>query len=501
MSALVSALAQHAADTPDACALSDGLRAVSYAELTNAIDAARHALRGSDTPVALALDNGPAWVTLDLALAGARRTCLPLPPFFSEAQKRHALRDAGAGLLLTDRPDAYEAGLREHGLHCKRLTDLVVAGIRVGRIDLTLPRATLPADTVKITYTSGTTDAPKGVCLGEAAIAAVARSLAAAVRFTPRDRHLALLPLSLLLENIAGIYAPLSAGACVLLPPLAEIGLAAGAGMSMERAAECLAKHRATTAITVPELLAGLCRAIERGAPRPGTLRFLAVGGARVPDELFRRAAAAGLPVYEGYGLTECASVVALNTPQANRPGSVGRVLPHAGVTIADGEIHVRGATFLGYTHGSPFDGDCYPTGDLGRMDDDGFLYLTGRRRNVFITSYGRNVSPEWVESELTASDAIAQAWVYGEALPWNFAVVTPREGAMPEAVEAAIAAVNLNLPDYARVKRWIRSSEPFSPRNGQLTANGRIRRSVLIKAYRHLLHELYGENPDAVLR
>ena len=91
-------------------------------------------------------------------------------------------------------------------------------------------------------------------------------------------------------------------------------------------------------------------------------------------------------------------------------------------------EILVSGATALGYC-GTPASAhDPWPTGDLGYLAD-GFLYLTGRKKNIFITSFGRNVSPEWVEAELTTAPAIAQAWVWGEGRPWNTAVITPAHG------------------------------------------------------------------------
>jgi long-subunit acyl-CoA synthetase (AMP-forming) len=245
-----------------------------------------------------------------------------------------------------------------------------------------------------------------------------------------------------------------------------------------------------------------LVRALEHGAPHPPALRFLAVGGASVSVALLERAARAGLPVYEGYGLSECTSVVAVNTATASRLGSVGRVLPHAQVRIADdGEIHVRGATLLGLAGSAPCPQGWFATGDLGHLDRDRFLFVTGRKKNVFITSYGRNVSPEWVESELTSCGTIEQAWVHGEGRPWNCAVITPQSDATPEEIDAAVTAANGRLPEYARVEHWVRAREPFSAANGELTANGRPRRSVLLEHYRDLINELYGETTDALSR
>jgi long-subunit acyl-CoA synthetase (AMP-forming) len=249
--------------------------------------------------------------------------------------------------------------------------------------------------------------------------------------------------------------------------------------------------------ILVPQLLAALVAELERGAARPASLEFVAVGGGRVAPSLLERADRLGLPVYEGYGLTECASVVTLNTPRARRVGSAGKPLAHAAVTIDPrGEIHVAGAALGGYVGGNRAP-DHFATGDLGRIDDDGFLHISGRRKNLFITSFGRNVSPEWVESELCDEAPIARAAVFGEARPWNVAVIVPAPGATHEQIQAAIAAANRRLPDYARILAWLPANEPFMPDNGELTANGRNRRNVIWARYRLDLDALYDEPLD----
>jgi long-subunit acyl-CoA synthetase (AMP-forming) len=305
-----------------------------------------------------------------------------------------------------------------------------------------------------------------------------------------------LLPLSTLLENVGGLYAPLLAGACAILMPLTKVGMAGASGVSIATLIAALATQRATTAILIPEMLRGICSALTHGGVRPSTLRFLAVGGATVSPTLLAQAWKAGLPVYEGYGLSECASVVALNTADAHRSGSVGRPLPHVQIRIGDEhEILVRGAGFLGYAGEEIQTNDWYATGDCGYFDADGYLFLTGRRKNIFITSYGRNVSPDWVESELLAHESIAQAWVHGEARPWNSAVITARAGASATAVEAAVQSANGRLPDYARLRCWIASTEPFSTTNGELTPNGRLRREALVTRYGARLDQLYMED------
>jgi long-subunit acyl-CoA synthetase (AMP-forming) len=130
----------------------------------------------------------------------------------------------------------------------------------------------------------------------------------------------------------------------------------------------------------------------------------------------------------------------------------------------------------------------------LGYFDADGFLHLSGRRKNMFITSYGRNVSPEWVEAELCDERSIAQAAVFGESRPWNVAVLVPRPTATAEQLAAAVDAANRRLPDYARVGDFIIATEPFAPGNGQLTTNGRNRRTAIWNRYCPELDALYDE-------
>jgi long-subunit acyl-CoA synthetase (AMP-forming) len=357
----------------------------------------------------------------------------------------------------------------------------------------------LPAGTAKVTYTSGTTGAPKGVCLSRAHIETVAHSLLEATGANADDRHLCLTPLSTLLENIGGVHVPLLAGACSFVLPLAEVGLSGASGLHVQTMMRALSTSQATSAILAPQMLAALVSAIESGIPTPTNLRFLAVGGAPVSRRLLERANAIGLPVFEGYGLSECASVVTLNAPGAHRPGSQGRPLPHQPVSISsDGEVLVSGLVFLGYLGHAQITTP-WPTGDLGYLDDDGFLHLRGRRKDQFITSFGRNVAPDWVEGELTAHPAIAQAAVFGEARPFNVAVLTTTPGASDEAIGLAIADTNARLPDYARIAQWFTGTEPFGVANGQLTTNGRIRRAAIHAAYQSKIESFYQEEMNDV--
>jgi long-subunit acyl-CoA synthetase (AMP-forming) len=247
----------------------------------------------------------------------------------------------------------------------------------------------------------------------------------------------------------------------------------------------------------IPQMLHALVLAREAGAAPLPALRFIAVGGAPVSPALLARAKALALPVFEGYGLSECASVVALNTPGHERAGSVGLPLPHVRLRIDDhGEIHIAGALFRGYLGGARHDDEFLPTGDIGHVDADGFLFITGRKKNMFITAFGRNVAPEWVERELALEPSIAQAAVFGEARAWNTAVIVPRGPLTGTEVERAIARANRRLPDYARVRAWVRADAPFTVENGQWTGTARPRREQIWAAYGERIARLYAYEP-----
>jgi len=503
MHPVIPGIGRLAATYPHRVALADNERTVSYRAISAVIGeiAAELRTRGATT-VALALDNSPEWVAIDLALIAGRLPCLPLPGFFSPLQHWHAIRDAGADWIVTDQPDFFCDLLRSNGAPATRAPDLEIFGRPVAQVSTSLPHGMpLPEGTSKITYTSGTTGQPKGVCLDDAAIGTVAGSLSAVCGLAGADRHLSLLPLAALLENV-GVHATLIAGGCCLLPSLEEVGAPGASGVEADRMLESLDRSRATTAITVPQLLEELVAKVAIGGATALTLRFLAVGGAPVRERLLEHARALRLPAYQGYGLSECASVLTLNCPGANRSGSVGRPLPHVRLSLGqDGEILADGAMLLGYCRETSSVPHPWPTGDIGRIDDDGYLYLQGRKKDFFVTSYGRNVSPEWVECALTGEPEIAQAWVSGEARPWIAAVVTPKHGTPDQAVTAAIDRANASLPDYARVRRWVRSREPFSMGSGELTGNGRLRRYTLNEHYGTLVESLYAETTDEFLR
>jgi long-chain acyl-CoA synthetase len=477
----------------DKVALADGRRAIRYGSLRGLIDDEREWLHaGGGERHALAADNGVAWALADLALHVGGWPSVPLPSAFTDGLKRHALDDAGVDTLLTDDPVGSLGWLPDWTVDGTS----PASGLHRLRRHAAPRRPELPPGTGKITYTSGSTARPKGVCLDGRTLESVAGSVVDATIDLPIARHLCLLPLWTLLENVAGVYAPLMRGATCVLPSSADSGLGY-ARLDATRLLGTITAHAPNSLILVPELLQLLVEAAERGWTVPRALQFVAVGGARVSRALLDRAAAVGLPVFEGYGLSECASVVCLNTPQASRPGTVGRPLPHVRVRVDErGEVRVAGSVMLGYLGGPARPRDVeYATGDLGSFDDEGFLRLSGRAGNRFITSHGRNVSPEWVESEISQRLAAAPVFAFGEARPYVVALIGASQATADDAaVERAIDGANEMLPEYARVQRWSRAPRPFSFEDGTLSANGRLRRTAILARHGASIDALYTE-------
>jgi len=442
--------------------------------------------------VAVLADNSPEWALTDLAALRAGAVLLPLPSFFTPAQLQHALNQSGADLVITDQPEriaALDIGFGEEktegGLHWMQRTVEPVA---------------LPPGTAKISYTSGSTGTPKGVCLTADGLLDTARAVKTRLSDLAIERHLAVLPLALLLENSAGIYAPLLRGAEVHLPPLASLGWQGMSGFAPNVLQAAVAEHRPHSLILVPELLkAWLLFLGKTGQHAPNGLAYVAVGGSRVEHAMLVQARRLGIPAYQGYGLTECGSVVSLNRP-GDDSDDVGRPLPHVRVVIRKNEVHVATRAFAGYL-GAPASETAFPTGDLGHFDDSGHLHLFGRSKNLLITSFGRNISPEWVESALVAQPEIAQAIVAGDARNVLAAIIVPFPGVTREQIAAAIARANTHLPDYARVGHWTEAA-PFNVQNGLATGNGRPVRAAILDHYAAQVAALYPdeENAHAVL-
>ena len=472
-------------------ALRDGERSISYGELPALIAAESRWLAASGgRRFALLADNSSAWALTDLGLANQGLMNVPVPGYFTPGQMAHVLSDAGIDAVITDQPTTLAAlnlGFASAGTSAQ-------TGLALWQRPVSAAARPVPPGTSKVTYTSGSTAEPRGVCLSAGLLAAVAHSLASATADLQLTRHLCLLPLPTLLENVAGIYAALMSGATCEIPSLAEAGMSYG-GLQAGRLTGTIAAREPSSLILVPELLRVLVHAATLGWKPPGSLRFIAVGGAVVSPGLLVRAERLGLPVFEGYGLSECGSVVCLNTAGNHRRGSVGRPLPHVQVRVDEHrQLIVRNAGMLGYLGDESAAGAEIATGDLGSIDADGYVHVDGRLKNLLITSLGRNVSPEWVERELQQEPEVGTALVVGEARPWLTALISPQSDQIShDRLNAAVDRANRRLPDYAQIRAWSLPAAPFTFANGSLTANGRLRRARILGTHERVIHDLYG--------
>ncbi|PSU50187.1 long-chain fatty acid--CoA ligase [Photobacterium frigidiphilum] len=480
---------------------------LTFSELWQAVQHAKHALIALQAErIALKADNSINWAIIDLAAIAANIVLVPVPVFFSTSQVTHLLDAANVDTLIGN---------------WEETTDTVgyIAALPVYHRATHNKQQQLPAGTAKVTFTSGSTGQPKGVCLSMAHLDNVAQTLANELLFSScPNKHFVLLPLSTLLENIAGLYVPIMLGISTTIISGRHLGLTGSSQFNPSLFIHALQSHKPQSLVLTPQLLMALTDIVQ-AAPEAvshtiRSLKFVAVGGARVSPQLLSKAHAAGIPAYEGYGLSECGSVVSLNRPdkahpqRSNLQGSSGRILPHCHVTFSeDGEVLVSGSTMLGYI-GASTQPTLIATGDLGYLDEDGFLHITGRKKNVLITSYGRNISPEWIESEAQAYAGLQQMVVLGDGQASLTAIIASHASDHPSAqqnrkqnlkqIAESITQLNASLPDYARIGSII-VSRPFNQLPELITSNGRPRRDAFLHYFQAELNKLDSTISDNV--
>ena len=254
-----------------------------------------------------------------------------------------------------------------------------------------------------------------------------------------------------------------------------------------------------------------------------GNLRFFISGGAPLAREIAEFFFSAGLPIYEGYGLTETSPVISLNLPEAFRPGSVGTVLPGVEVKIAgDGEILTRGPNVMPGYYNRPqdtaevFEDGWFKTGDIGHLDDDGFLYITDRKKDLLVTAGGKNVAPQPIENELKLHKFVSEAVVIGDRRRFLSALLVPaleplmdfaaREGlgSTPAEVIAhprvqqefadLITEANTRLASFEQIKKFRVVDHEFTLDDGQLTPSLKVRRRVVNEMYAEVIDSMYEE-------
>jgi len=250
-----------------------------------------------------------------------------------------------------------------------------------------------------------------------------------------------------------------------------------------------------------------------------GNIRQCNTGAAPIAKEILEFFYACGVPVMEGYGMTETATVATVNTPDAFRLGSVGKPIPHMEAKVAeDGELLLRGPNiFKGYyknddATNEALEGGWLHTGDLGSLDDDGYLSITGRKKDIIITAGGKNITPANLENGLKQNRWISQAVVVGDRRPYLIALITldPEEapkfaeanGIAPETVieseemraevQQAVDAVNAKVGPVEQIKRFKILPHDLSQETGELTPTLKVKRNVVNEKYAGEVDELY---------
>lgn len=389
-------------------------------------------------------------------------------------------------------------------------------------------------DVLKIIYTSGTTGEPKGVMLTLGNLLSNAQRVASVFGDRPTERKLVVLPLSHVFAQTNDVYSTIVAGS--------ELAFARSRDTWLDDAQAI----EPTLINGVPYLFDRVRREVERrrGAGEVITARDLLgrrleicnAGGAPLPDELFDYFASAGICLLQGYGLTETSPVLCKSTPAANRRGAVGKPLADVELKVAeDGELLVRGPQVMAGYYRDPeataraFVDGWFRTGDLARIDDGGYVWITGRKKDLIVLATGRKVAPAPIEARLALVPGVAQALVVGEGRDYLGALVVPDRAALPtcsasgldsarndagregpsgaagadfasgwsplelEAYFAARFAERLSdLAPWERVRRVKVVDEPFAAASGELTVKLSLRRDEIARRRMSVIAALY---------
>jgi long-chain acyl-CoA synthetase len=438
--------------------------------------------------VALHADNSIDWIVVDLACQMAQLIFTPIPLFFTQTQYDQLLFSVKPNIIFSQQKIKFG-----ESVECEPVTLSTYKFVQDTQLKA-------PKGTAKITYTSGSTGTPKGVCLSTKNQMAVANALVASIGLQ-NPRHLCLLPLATLLENIAGVYCPMLVSGTVVLASDAERGFEGSRLVNPHALLSCISKTQPNSLILVPELLQVLVMAIKNNWQPPASLKFIAVGGSRVSASLLADARSIGLPVYQGYGLSECSSVVSINTPHNDDVLSAGTVLEHLKAEVINDELVITGNAFLGYLEdvNSWYKTQVF-TGDIATIENNK-IYIQGRIKNTIINSFGRNISPEWIESELQATGLFLQSVVLGDSRPFCMAILVPISEQIIEAViQDAINKMNSQLPDYAQIKATIILTQAMGFEDGLYTANMRPRREQINQHFQAKIAAIYANHSKFVV-
>lgn len=501
--------------------------------------------------VGIFAENRFEWLVADIATLTAGSANLPLHASLTSPQARYQLAHAGArGLIVDDqtRADKVFAVIND-------LPDLewiasfdeisVPSSVRIpihrweglvqrGRLaspqsqaEVRRREAALTGDSLAtIIYTSGTTGPPKGVMLTHGNLVSNAEAVMAISPVTIEDVVLSWLPYSHIYARTVDHYLTILGGATVMLAD------------SVETLLLNLAETRPTWMTAVPRFYEKVWANVEALSPeaRSATLhkifgprlRYLSSGGAPLPRYLAEGFLASGIPLLEGYGLTESSPVISFNRLDANKVGTVGPPVPGVEVRIAeDGEVLTRGPHVMkGYwndpesTSRAITDGWLH-TGDIGALDEDGYLSITDRKKNLIVTSQGKNIAPAEIEQILTSDPGIDQAVIYGDRRPFVTALIVPnfpflqakaQELGCPIETKGDLI-VSKPLHDFyaervaklmeavshpEQVRAFQLLARPFSAAADEVTATLKVRRKFILDKFAHELDDLYhGHKPS----
>ena len=493
--------------------------------------------------VAILSENRLEWAIADQAILAVGAVCVPIYATLPPDHVGPLLADSGAvGVFVSSaaqraKVDAERA--RVPGLKWVVVFDewLPEAGASV--VGASAAAAPRPDDLATIIYTSGTTGAPKGVMLTHWNLVSNVIASVPAFDLGSTDVHLSFLPLNHIFERTAGYNIMLYAGATIAY---AE---------SIERAAANLMEVRPTLLLAVPRFYEKLIERIMEvakaaGFPRDvmavwgrdvarkwaalklegkaippalaaqhalanvlvypvlrrrlgGRIRYCFSGGAALPRDIGLFFYGVGMPIVEGYGLSETSPIITMNTPRAYKLGTVGRAIPGLELRIAeDGEILVRGPSVMkGYWNrpeetAAALEGGWFHTGDIGEIDADGFLRITDRKKDLIVTSGGKKIAPQPIQNALKKSPRILEAIVVGDGRKYATALIVPSNGATREAIAADVDGVNKELASYETIKRFELIANDLTVENGSLSQKMEVKRKVVADRYRDLIEKMY---------
>ncbi len=525
--------------------------AVSWQEIAGQVVSVAEVLReagvGSRDRVAFYSENRDEWPIVDLAIQLVPAVHVPLHAPLTAAQARYQIDHCQAKAVIvsgnelaTRLEQAYErlpTATRWFSLDSidrppfRPLPSLAASVDRPGAEDAArrVAEQVTEEELATILYTSGTTGEPKGVMLSQRNLYTNATSTAAVYDQDPGGLRLGMLPLSHIFARVCDLYMWLARGN--------EFALARNRETVLEDC-QVLKPHWLNG---VPYFFDKCYRILrEQGiAEQPdavsrllgGRIEYCCCGGAGLPEYLFDYYQSQGVPVLPGYGLTESSPVISVSRTDAVRRGASGRPIADVQVRIAeDGEILTKGPhVMMGYyrdpeaTSQAIRDGWLY-TGDYGRIDSDGFLYVTGRKKEIIVTAGGKNVSPILLESLLTQDPLIEQALVVGDSRKYLAALIVPNlrllrrrfeqhsaddtnmaladadmleDPRVEQWFEAIIQRQLASLSPYEQVRRFRLLERPFSIEAGEMTPKLSLRRKVIEERYRDVIDAMY-ESPKA---